>query len=327
MQYVVLPEEKTRKVSFYLAMEEYVARNVQGGDYLFCWQVTPSVIVGRNQLIANEVNLDYCRQHDISLFRRKSGGGCVYADNDNVMFSFITADDNVGVAFSRYIGAMVLMLKRLGADASASGRNDIMVDGKKVSGNAFYHLPGRSIVHGTMLYDTDMDNMLQSITPTTDKLQSKGVDSVRQRIALLKDYLDLDIDEFKSYIRKGLCSGEYVLTETDVKEIEDIERRVYLTRDFILGNNPRYTLTKRCRIEGTGSLEAHIEMKGETIRKVELIGDFFAIGDVNSSILRRLENVRLDRTDISNALPEKLDDIIMNLKKDDFVSLLTDENF
>ena len=109
-------------------MEEYVARNVQGGDYLFCWQVTPSVIVGRNQLIANEVNLDYCRQHDISLFRRKSGGGCVYADNDNVMFSFITADDNVGVAFSRYIGAMVLMLKRLGADASASGRNDIMVE-------------------------------------------------------------------------------------------------------------------------------------------------------------------------------------------------------
>lgn len=304
-----------------------MARKAPGGDYLFCWQVTPSVIVGRNQLIANEVNLDYCRKHDISLFRRKSGGGCVYADNDNVMFSFITADDNVGVAFSRYVGAMVLMLKRLGTDAAASGRNDIMVDGKKVSGNAFYHLPGRSIVHGTMLYDTDMDNMLQSITPTTDKLQSKGVSSVRQRIALLKDYLDIDIDEFKSYIRKGLCNGEYVLTETDVKEIEDMERRVYLTRDFILGNNPRYTLTRRCRIEGTGSFEAHIEMKGETIRRIELSGDFFAIGDVGSSILRRLENVRLDRTDITNALPERLDDVIMNLKKEDFVSLLADENF
>ena len=327
MKYIELPDKTQHRLPFYLAMEEFVARHLNEDECFFMWQVEPTVIFGRNQLIENEVNIDFCRAHNIQTYRRKSGGGCVYSDPSNIMFSYIVRAENVSFTFDRYIRMIAFVLRKLGIPAEASGRNDIMVDGKKVSGNAFYHLPGRSIVHGTMLYDTDMDNMLQSITPTTDKLQSKGVDSVRQRIALLKDYLDLDIDEFKSYIRKGLCNGEYVLTETDVKEIEDIERRVYLTRDFILGNNPRYTLTKRCRIEGTGSLEAHIEMKGETIRKVELIGDFFAIGDVNSSILRRLENVRLDRTDISNALPERLDDIIMNLKKDDFVSLLTDENF
>ena len=147
MLYVTLPEEKTRKASFYLAMEEFVARNVLDDDCLFYWQVEPSVIFGRNQLIGNEVNLEYCKSHAIDIFRRKSGGGCVYADKNNVMFSFITGEENVGLTFNRYINMMVLMLKRMGVNASATGRNDIVVDGRKVSGNAFYHIPGRSIVN------------------------------------------------------------------------------------------------------------------------------------------------------------------------------------
>ena len=186
-------------------MEEYVARALGGGDYLFYWQVEPSVVFGRNQLIANEVNVDYCRSHGIAMFRRKSGGGCVYADKDNVMFSFVTDGDNVNLTFNRYMNMMVLMLRKMGVDAVATGRNDIMVDGRKVSGNAFYHLPGRSIVHGTMLFDTDMENMVRSITPPGDKLQSNGVDSVRRRVALLKDYVDVGIDGFKQH--EASCTG------------------------------------------------------------------------------------------------------------------------
>ena len=197
MKFITLPDEKIRPLSFYLAMEEYVARQPDVADCFFLWQVEPTVIIGRNQQLENEVNLDYCRQHGIQVFRRKSGGGCVYADEGNIMLSYITHDERVNFTFNRYINLVALVLCRLGIDAKATGRNDILIDGRKVSGNAFYHLPGRSIVHGTLLYDTNMENMVGAITPSDRKLVSKGVKSVRQRIALLKDYTDLTLEEFK----------------------------------------------------------------------------------------------------------------------------------
>ena len=322
MLYVALPEEKIRKVSFYLAMEEFVARNVTADDCLFYWQVEPSVVFGRNQLVSNEVNVDYCRSHGIGMFRRKSGGGCVYADNDNVMFSFITGGDNVGLTFNRYMQMMVLLLRRMGVEATADGRNDILIEGRKVSGTAFYHIPGRNIVHGTMLFDTDMDNMTRSITPPGEKLASNGVDSVRRRVALLKDYIDVSIDDFKTDIRRTLCDGEHVLTQADVEEIERIEREVYLSPDFIYGNNPRHTLTRRRRIDGVGELEALIDVKGTVIKSVTLNGDFFVTGDVDGGLLACLNNVVLTREAVALALPDHTEDYIMNLRKEDFVDLL-----
>ncbi len=322
MLYVALPEEKIRKVSFYLAMEEFVARNITADDCLFYWQVEPSVVFGRNQLVSNEVNVDYCRSHGIGMFRRKSGGGCVYADNDNVMFSFITGGDNVGLTFNRYMQMMVLMLRRMGVEATADGRNDILIEGRKVSGTAFYHIPGRNIVHGTMLFDTDMDNMTRSITPPGEKLASNGVDSVRRRVALLKDYIDVSIDDFKADIRRTLCDGEHVLTQVDVEEIERIEREVYLSPDFIYGNNPRHTLTRRRRIDGVGELEALIDVKGTVIKSVTLNGDFFVTGDVDGGLLACLNNVVLTREAVALALPDHTEDYIMNLRKEDFVDLL-----
>ena len=127
MVYIALPDDKVRRLSFYLAMEEYVARHVNALDCFFMWQVEPSVIFGRNQLIENEVNLDFCRKHHIQIYRRKSGGGCVYADMNNVMFSYITSEEQVGFTFNRYINMVVLMLQKLGVDASPSGRNDVMI--------------------------------------------------------------------------------------------------------------------------------------------------------------------------------------------------------
>ena len=324
MQYVILPEEKTRRASFYLAMEEHVARRLPAGDYLFCWQIEPSVVFGRNQVMANEVNTAYCRNNDIGMFRRKSGGGCIYADMGNVMFSFITDSDNVGLTFNRYINMMVLMLCKIGVNAAATGRNDIVVDGRKVSGNAFYHLQGRSIVHGTMLYDTDMDNMLHAITPPETKLESKGVESVRQRIALLKDYINIGVDGLKDGIMRGLCNSEHVLTAVDVAEIEELERNVYLSPAFIQGKDPMHTIVRRRRIDGVGCVEAHIEVKGGTVKNISLTGDFFATGNVEA-ITGRLKGVSLDRKALDAALPRKLDGIIMNMHRDDLVALLAGE--
>ena len=236
MTYVTLPCNAIHRLSFYLAMEEYVARQLNDSDDLFfLWQVQPSVIFGRNQIIENEVNLDYCRAHNIQFFRRKSGGGCVYADMSNVMMSYITRSDEVVTTFSHYMQMVCEMLRDLGLAATSTQNNDVLIDGRKVSGNAFYHIPGHSIVHGTMLFDTDMSHMLHAITPPQTKLTKHGVQSVRQRITLLKEHTDITIEAFKRYAVGKLCDKELKLTAKDINAIEAIEKE-YLNPAFIYGN-------------------------------------------------------------------------------------------
>ncbi len=225
MKYIALPDEKERRLSFYLAMEEWVARRLDDPECFFMWQVAPTVIFGRNQVMENEVNVDYCHEKGIQMFRRKSGGGCVYADKGNVMLSYVCDGDNVGFTFNKFINMLLLVLRRMGVEATSTSHNDVMIGERKVSGTAFYHLPGRNIVHSTFLYDTDMENMLHAITPSREKLQRKGVESVRQRITLLKDYTDMSLEEVKSLIRTTLCVGERVLTLSEVDEIERLEEK------------------------------------------------------------------------------------------------------
>ena len=234
MKYITLPEtlKGDTHLSFYLAMEEYVARNIDEPDCFFMWQVGPTVIFGRNQVMQNEVNTLYCRQHGIEVFRRKSGGGCVYADKDNIMLSYITKSDNVPFTFNRFMTMLIFVLQQLGVRAVGTTNNDVMIGDRKVCGTAFYQLPGRSIVHSTMLYDTNMEHMLNAITPSAEKLQKKGIESVRQRITFLKDYITLNIGELKAFVRQTLCDGELQLTEADVEAIRKIEQE-YLDREFI----------------------------------------------------------------------------------------------
>lgn len=226
MNYVLLPDSRQRTLAFYLAMEEYVAHHAELGECFFMWQVEPSVIFGRNQDVEAEVNAAYCREHGISIYRRKSGGGCVYADMGNVMLSYVTSSDNVVATFDRYLSIITQVLGLMGVKATSTTHNDIMIGDRKVSGNAFYQLPGRSIVHGTLLYDTCMENMVASITPPVAKLVRHGVQSVRQRICLLKDHTALTLPEVKAYIRQSLTDGELTLPAEAIVEIEEEERRL-----------------------------------------------------------------------------------------------------
>jgi lipoic acid synthetase/lipoate-protein ligase A len=232
MIYVSLPVNEVRRLSFYLALEEYVARRIDEPEAFFMWQVEPSVIFGRNQVAENEVNVPYCREHGIKMYRRKSGGGCVYADMDNVMLSYISDGDNVGFTFNKFVQMILLVLRKMGVEATGTSHNDIMIGDRKVCGTAFYQLPGRSIVHSTMLYDTNMEHMLNAITPSAEKLQKKGIQSVRQRITLLKDHTSLSLEEVRTLIRQTLCDGELVLTATQMAEIEELEQ-TYLKEEFI----------------------------------------------------------------------------------------------
>ena len=326
MKYIALPPIGVQRLSFYLAMEEYVARHLQEeGDCFFMWQVEPSVIFGRNQLIENEVNMDYCRAHHIQTYRRKSGGGCVYADMSNIMFSYITHDENVNFTFNRYINMVVLVLQQLGVNASTSGRNDVMIGNRKVSGNAFYHIPGRSIVHGTMLYDTNMQNMVGSITPTGKKLLSKGISSVRQRIALLKDYIPQSLEEFKTFVRQRLCQDERLLDLHDVESIREIEKE-YLSDEFIYGNNPRYSIVRRLHINNVGEIEVRMEIKNNIIKAANIMGDYFVVGDTDRGILLPLRGCELTHSALTQALPERMDHYIMNLQKENFIQLLLQDS-
>ncbi|MBP3615173.1 MAG: lipoate--protein ligase [Bacteroidaceae bacterium] len=322
MIYVSLPNDEQRKLPFYLAVEEYVARELPAGDYFFMWQVLPTVIFGRNQLIEAEVDIDYCRANGIATYRRKSGGGCVYADLDNIMFSYITPDSNVNFTFNRYMLMIEHVLQKLGLDARTTGRNDILIDGKKVSGNAFYHLPNRSIVHGTMLYNTDLEKMVRSTTPSDEKLKSKGVESVRQHVTTLNRYLTISIEEFKEFVRENLCDSEIRLDEDAVRQIEKIESE-YLTEEFIYGRNPAYTLVRRARIEGVGEFELRLEIKKGLIRKVNMLGDFFLVGDLDGGLLARLQGVPFEKKAVEEALLDvEPSAIIMNMTKEQLIELI-----
>ena len=198
-----------------------MAQHMEGDDedYLFMWQVEPSVIYGRNQVVENEVNLDYCRENGIQVYQRKSGGGCVYADKDNLMLSFVTKEENVGFAFNRFVTMVLLVLRKIGIEATGTTHNDIMIGDRKLCGTACRKTAKGCIGHSTMLYDTNMEHMLNAITPSQEKLAKKGIESVRQRITLLKDYTSLSLDEVKALIRETLCQGERKLTEQEIKRI------------------------------------------------------------------------------------------------------------
>jgi len=273
----------------------------------------------------NEVNLEYVRENGIETYRRKSGGGCVYADFSNIMFSYITKDYNVGFTFNKYLENVANVLQQLGIDAKASGRNDITVNEKKVSGNAFYRAGGKSIVHGTMLFNTDLEKLVLSITPNNEKLISKGIESVRKRVTNLSEYLDIDIETFKDFIRTHLCDSEYRLSEEEIHIIEDIEKE-YLSEEFIFGNNPRYSLIKKGYGEA-GDIEFRLEIKNGIIKDINIVGDYFLVGDLDNGLLSLLKNTSYNKTETEERIKDiKIEDFIHNLTKEQFIDILYNNN-
>lgn len=225
MKNIVLPDNKERSLVFYLAMEDFVAKSIEG-EAFFVWRVAPTVIIGRNQDLEAEVNMEFCRKHDVRVVRRKSGGGCVYSDMGNVMVSYISRRGDVSEIFERYLDAMEDCLSSVGVEAIKSGRNDILVQGRKISGNAFHQLPDRSIVHGTLLYDTDFDALEESIRPPVEKLERHGVASVRQRVGNLRTFLDPavipSVEALENAVVAYFCDGEVLLSEDDMARIEEM---------------------------------------------------------------------------------------------------------
>ena len=324
MKYILLPKPDTiHQLPFYFAVEEYVARHYTDDDYFMGWRVNPTVMLGRNQLIDNEVNTDYCKEHKIDIFRRKSGGGCIYADKGCIQFSYISRAVNANKAFADYMQRMADLLKGLKIDAQLSGRNDILINGTKVSGCAFYQLSNRSVLHNSLLFDTQLDHLSNALTPAKEKLQSKGVASVRQRVTNVATYTQLDILAFMDYVRQEMCGTEVLeLTEEDMKGVAEIEKELS-SDDFVYGKNPKYSLVRKHRFEGVGTLEAHIELKNNIIGSINMVGDYFLLGDIDHDFLSLLKGCEFTREAVEERLENiDLSTIIRGLKLRQFLRLL-----
>ena len=220
-----------RRLVFWLAMEEWAVEHAP--DSFFVWSVRPTVIFGRNQDMEAEVNIPYCREHGIEMYRRKSGGGCVYADEGNLMLSYITPESDVNKAFDQYLSLLADALRSMGLDAVRTEHNDVLVGGRKVSGNACYATRTGCIVHGTLLYDVDFGEMEHAITPSKEKLDSKGIKSVRQRVNNLKNCgLLFDFNSLRSKLIDYFCKDMQVLSNSELDQVLEIEK-TYLDENFI----------------------------------------------------------------------------------------------
>ena len=323
MIHVVIPESCSCRLPFFLAAEEWVARNLPENEYFFAWRVKPTVICGRHQEIDKEVDLEYCKVHGIDVVRRRSGGGAVFADMNNWMFSYITPGDAITTTFEHYTSMMVEMLRSMGFAAEATGRNDILVNGSKVAGNAFYHLPGRCIVHGTMLLEIDTEHISHAITPSRGKLESKGVKSVASRVTSLRACgLEMDVADFRQSVIGALCQDEYVLTGEALAEIRELEQRYY---------DPEFLFPKKqsgraqhTRIDGVGTICIRKRTDSSNcLTELGITGDFFADSEALDNLKAHLLGTLLTPESIHKRLSQfKLGEAIPGLTTETLVELL-----
>jgi len=328
------PSQGKQRLTWYLAMEEYVASHIMElvppssegvREAFFTWQAPPAVIFGRNQVMEAEVNIQFCCDKGIDIVRRKSGGGCVYSDMGNIMMSYICDQSGVEAVFNLYLERIVSVLRSLGINAVSSGRNDIMVDGRKISGNAFEILPHSSIVHGTLLFDVDMDSLESAITPSAAKISSKGVSSVRQHIANLSEFIKgADASYIRTALENALCQSSVNLEEGALKEIEKIEKS-YLDEDFIRGRKHLYSQEKHFIIKGIGEFRVNIEKDGDIIRSFGITGDYFSTADPQDEIEKRLRGARDEKYSVRDSLSGfDLGDYIPGLSTETFINELYD---
>lgn len=228
---------RDRRLVWYLAMEEYLVRHVDEPMFV-TWVVSPTVIFGRHQVMEAEVNIDYCLSKGIAMYRRKSGGGCVYADEGNLMMSLISPSTHSETVFQSFLDKVSEALCGLGLPAVKSQHNDILVEDRKVSGNACYALSTGTIVHGTLLVDVDFEALQLAITPSVAKLAKHGVQSVRQRVANLSQWGDYRIEQIAEHLISTLCVRTRELRSEEIAAIDAIEQS-YLDEGFIRGEKTR----------------------------------------------------------------------------------------
>ena len=263
-----------------MAFDEYCLESLSIDEpVFFLWQNRPAVIVGFNQEVNTEVNLDYLKENGIDLVRRVTGGGAVYHDLGNLNYTIVGRSEDLERDYPEYASIMAKALQSLGVPATLSGRNDILVEGRKVSGFAKRVCKNRLMVHGTLMYNVDVDVLTKVLNPSNTKLQSKGIASVRSRVANLCEYLPNipDIQTFSKQLEEILShhyqDTEYQLSEEDLANIQLLTDQKFATWEWNYGRSPKATLTHSARL-ACGTVEIHLTLAENRISSCRFGGDF-----------------------------------------------------
>lgn len=286
-----------------LALEEHLF--FQKTEEIFMlWQNRSSIIVGKNQNAMAEIDYSYVTEHAIEVVRRLSGGGAVYHDTGNLNFTYIVNREGFGdyVGFTETLRAF---LKTLGITATVSGRNDVLVNGRKISGNAQFAHGGRLLHHGTILIGADMSHLAAALRPDAEKIKSKGIASVRSRVANLSEILPLTAEEFRQKFARFFLEHEegeaYSLTDADFKAAEKLKAEKYSTYAWNFGYSPKYTFHKKAYFPG-GGVEVFLDIQNGIIRDARIFGDFFGDGE---ALAKRLLGIAHSAEEIRNVLEKE----------------------
>jgi lipoate-protein ligase A len=313
-----------------LAIEEYCLKYLDPDEtYLLFYINQPSIIIGKNQNTIEEINTKYVEDNGIKVVRRLSGGGAVYHDKGNLNFSFITKDDGDSFHnFKKFTEPVIKALEKLGVKAELSGRNDIMADGRKISGNAQFATRGRIFSHGTLLFDSEIEHVVSALNVKKEKIESKGIKSIRSRVANISELMDqkMTTEEFRKILLSYIFDTngdvpQYQLTEKDWEKIHEISRDRYQKWEWNYGRSPKFNLQHSKRFPA-GSIDLRLEVKKGIIQDCKIFGDFFGVGDI-ADIEKRLIGQQYDRKTISDVLEDMdMRHYFGNVSKEDFLDLI-----
>ncbi len=293
--------------SFNMAAEEYILKYFSE-DVFMLWQADKTVLIGKNQNTRKEIDTDYVEENDIHVIRRLSGGGAVYNDLGNTNFAFISTDTGDSFAnFKKFTSPIIDLLKSLNVPAEFSGRNDLLVDGKKFSGNAQYRHKNRLLHHGTLLFSSNMEQLGKALSPDMLKFKSKGITSVKSRVTNIKEHLeeDMSVEEFMKLANEHILktfpgSNIYELSEQDIQEIIKIEKKRFSNWEWNYGASPKYNFTNQEKFKG-GLVEINLEVKDGIIKSAKIFGDFFSQGDIQD-VENTLVGIKHDKKAVKSAL-------------------------
>jgi len=280
-------------------------------NFIILWRNNNSIIVGKNQNTIAEINSSFVKSNNINIVRRLSGGGAVYHDLGNLNFTFITGSDNDSkIDFSSFCNFIKEALVSFGVPAEISGRNDITAGGGKISGNAQYLKNGKVMHHGTLLYDSDLDMLCGALNVKDDKLESKGIKSVKSRVLNIRPFMkeNLSIEDFwiklKNYLFNELDISEYIISCEDNKIIEKLKKEVYSKWSWNYGSSPSYNVRKKRRLEGCGNIEILLDVGKEgVINNITFYGDFFT-NDDPCKLAELLKGRHFEYSELSQAVKE-----------------------
>ncbi|OJX45854.1 MAG: lipoate--protein ligase [Chloroflexi bacterium 44-23] len=312
-----------------LAIEEHLLRNYRvDEDILLFYINAPSIIIGRNQNTLEEINLPYVEEHNITVVRRLSGGGAVYHDLGNLNFSFISNSGRENIHnFKKFTAPVVKVLNDMGVPAELSGRNDILVDGRKISGNAQYISGQRMVSHGTLLFNSDLSVVSESLQVKDSKINSKGIKSIRSRVANISEFIPVPMDTlaFREKIKLGILAegsnSEYMLTPQDWESINQISADRYQQWSWNFGRSPEFNMQK-CERFPIGEIDLRINVSEGVIKQIRFFGDYLGLQDVGE-IEKRLVGEQFNQAAISKALePVDLHAYFGDINKDDFIRFI-----